>query len=204
MSKKKGTTTKEKVQIPVEDGNAKAQAEAVADEQQASESQTDAAEQSENADIQDTELEVVKLKAALEEAEARNMRLNADFINFRKRKEKEMADTVTYANQSLMKELLPVLDDFERTLTAMEKSDNLSAIKSGIEGVNRNLLRIMNKIGLEPIGTEKGDEFDSNLHEAITTIAMGDENEGKVVDIMEKGYRLRDRIVRYARVVVGE
>lgn len=169
------------------------------------ESKSEGAENEENSNISpDHDIEIARLKAALEEAEDQNMRLKADFSNFRKRKEKEMADTVVYANASLLKELLPVLDDFERTLTAMEKSDNLAAIKSGIEGVNRNLNRILKKIGMEPIGTEKGDEFDSNVHEAITTVDMGEEFSGKVFDIMERGYRLRERVLRYARVVVGE
>lgn len=152
----------------------------------------------------DSDIEIARLKAALEDVEDQNMRLKADFVNFRKRKEKEMADTVVYANVNLLKELLPVLDDFERTLAAMEKSDNLAAIKSGIEGVDRNLNRILKKVGMEPIGTEKGDEFDSNFHEAITTIDMGEDFSGKVFDIMERGYRLRERVLRYARVVVGE
>lgn len=196
----------EAVQNPVEEmEQEQLGTEAVSDEQTAEDQASASTQDADNKeDSGDAELDAIRLKAALDEAEERNMRLNADFVNFRKRKEKEVLETVQYANQHLLKELLPVLDDFERTLTAMDKSDNLTAIKSGIDGVNRNLHRILTKIGLEPIGTEKGDEFDSNFHEAITTISMGEENEGKVVDIIEKGYRLRERVVRYARVVVGE
>lgn len=149
-------------------------------------------------------MDIAALKKALEESEAHNKRLQADFINFRKRKEKEMADTVVFANQALLKDLLPVLDDFERTLGVIDKSDNLAAIKSGIEGVNRNLHRILTRIGLEVLDTQKGETFDSTIHEAITTVAMGEEFEGKVFDVMEKGYKLRDRIIRFSRVVVGE
>ena len=202
MSKNKAPETD---QITLDEKQEQEAVQNEAPEQTAEENQAEKPEKEGNADSNlDPEIEIARLKAALEEAEDQNMRLKADFANFRKRKEKEMANTVVYANATLLKELLPVLDDFERTLAVMEKSDNLAAIKSGIEGVNKNLNRILAKVGMEPIGTEKGDEFDSNFHEAITTVDMGEEFSGKVFDIMERGYRLRERVLRYSKVVVGE
>lgn len=154
--------------------------------------------------IESLQMELEKTRAALAEAEAYNLRLNADFINFRKRKEKEMADVVRFANQDLLKQILPVLDNFDRSLEAMEKSDNLTALKEGIAGVDRNMKNILGKIGLEPIQSV-GEEFDSEIHEAITTMPVEDEaQKGKVIEEIEKGYRLKDKIIRFSKVIVGE
>lgn len=139
----------------------------------------------------------------LEEAKDQNLRLQADFVNFRKRKEKEMTDTIAYANEGLVKSLLPILDDFQRTLVAIEKTDNLTAIKDGIVMVSKNMSHILSKIGLEPIQAI-GEAFDTNLHEAITTIAASEEQQGIVIDEVEKGYKLKEKVVRFSKVVIGE
>lgn len=132
------------------------------------------------------------------------LRLQADFVNFRKRKEKELADRVRFANQDLLRTLLPVLDNFDRTLDAIEKTDNLTAVKEGIGMVDNSMKKTLSKIGLEPIEST-GKEFDSELHEAITSIPVEDEKQkGKVMDTIEKGYKLKDRVIRFAKVVVGE
>lgn len=148
--------------------------------------------------------ELAKTQAALKEATDQNLRLNADFINFRKRKEKEMGEVVRFANQELVKQLLPILDNFDRTLQAIEKTDNLAAIKEGIEGVNRNMQRTLEKIGLTPIEA-MGTPFNSEIHEAVTSIPVEDEEQKeKVVDEIEKGYKLKDKVVRFSKVIVGE
>ena len=140
----------------------------------------------------------------LEESNKQLLRLQADFINFRKRKDKEMSDTVRFANQDLLVQLLPVLDNFDRTLDAISKTDNLTAIKDGISLVENNMKKTLSKIGLEPMASN-GKEFDSELHEAITSIPATEEDQaGKVVDTIEKGYKLKDRVIRFAKVVVGE
>lgn len=133
-----------------------------------------------------------------------NLRLQADFVNFRKRKEKEAADTTRFANQDLLAKLLPILDNFDRTLDAIEKTDNLTAIKDGISLVDSNLRKTLAKIGLEPIET-KGKPFDSEIHEAITSIPVQEEaQKGTIVDEVEKGYKLKDRVIRFSKVIVGE
>jgi len=148
--------------------------------------------------------ELEKTQTKLKEAEAYNLRLNADFANMRKRKDKEMADLVKYANVDLLKQLLPVFDDFERMLAAMEKSDNLAAIQEGILGVNRHMQQIFGKIGLEKMET-KGEEFNSEFHEAVTTISVPDDaQKGKVIDEIETGYKLKEKIIRFSKVIVGE
>jgi molecular chaperone GrpE len=170
-------------------------------------------ENAENTEIQvetDDSTTVAKLSAALEaaqkdleEAKDQNLRLQADFTNFRKRKDKEMAETISYANEGLVKSLLPIMDDFQRTLTAIEKTDNLTAIKDGIMMVAKNMAHILSKIGLEPIQAI-GEPFDTNLHEAITTIPAAEEQQGMVIDEVEKGYKLKEKVVRFSKVVIGE
>jgi len=154
---------------------------------------------------------IAELQAQLREAREKekqandqSLRLQADFINFRKRKEKELADHVRFANEDVFKQLIPILDNFERTLVAIEKTDNLSSIKEGIVTVNKSMKRQLSKAGLEGFDA-KNKEFDSSLHEAVTAVPVEDEKmKGKVIDQLEKGYKLKDKVIRYAKVVVGE
>lgn len=150
------------------------------------------------------QVELRDTRRALEEQQQLYLRLQADFQNFRKRKEREMGDTVRFANQELIRDLLPVLDNFDRTLDAIAKTDNLAAIKDGVAMVAQSMKRQLEKIGVEPIAT-KGQPFDSTLHEAITTVSVPDDaQKGLVIDEVEKGYRLKDRVIRFSKVIVGE
>lgn len=157
-----------------------------------------------NTKIEALQKELEETQDKLQEAQNYTLRLNADFVNMRKRKEKEMGELMKFANEDLIKQLLPVVDDFGRSLEAMEKSDNLAAIKEGILGVNRHMHNILTKIGLAEI-TTIGETFSSEIHEAITTIPAPEEDQkGKVIDQIEKGYRLKDKIIRFPKVIVGE
>ncbi len=148
------------------------------------------------------ELEETKIK--LTESEGYALRLNADFANMRKRKEKEMSELIKYSHEDLLKQLLPVLDSFDRAMEAMDKSDNLAAIKEGIHSLSRQLNNILTKIGLESIESI-GESFSSEIHEAITAVPVEDEEQkGKVIDEIEKGYRLKEKIIRFPKVIVGE
>ena len=160
----------------------------------------------------DEAIEVIaQLKLKLRESEEekkqlseRVLRLQADFDNFRKRKTKELADGIRFANQDLILQLLPILDNFDRTLKAIEGTDNLTAIKEGIELVSSNFRKQFSKIGVEPIDSV-GKDFDSEIHEAITSIPVEEEEKkGAVVDEVEKGYKFKDRIIRFSKVIVGE
>lgn len=154
--------------------------------------------------IAELRLELRKAQKEAGEHKSQALRLQADFINFRKRKEKEMGDTVRFANEDLVKELLPVLDNFDRTLDAIDKTDNLAAVKEGITLVSNSMRRQLNKIGLEPIDS-KGKKFDVNVHDAITSIPVEEEKKkGVVIDEVEKGYKLKDKVIRFSKVVVGE
>lgn len=155
-----------------------------------------------------TEAEILRAELGRKTAELATLndtwlRLAAEFENFRKRTLKEKSALLEYASEGVITALLPVLDDFDRSLTVIEKTDNLSSIREGIRLVRENLYRILHKEGLEPIESV-GKEFDSSRHEAITSISAGEEKVGVVVDEAEKGYRLKDKVIRYAKVIVGE
>ncbi|MEZ4829497.1 MAG: nucleotide exchange factor GrpE [Bacteroidia bacterium] len=140
----------------------------------------------------------------IEEHKDKVLRLQADFDNFRKRKAKEQADTVRFANQDLLLSLLPVLDNFSRTLDAIDKTDNLAAVKEGIGLVDNSMRQQLTKIGLEPIDCV-GKHFDSELHEAISSIPTDDESKkGLIIDEVEKGYKYREKVIRFSKVIVGE
>jgi len=134
----------------------------------------------------------------------KHFRLMAEFDNFRKRTRRESESFREYASEETMSALLPVLDDFERTMSAMEKTDNLSSLKEGVTLVNGKLWNILDKKGLKVIDA-MGSDFDLDLHEAIHSLPVEEEDKkGKVLDVVEKGYKLKDKVIRYAKVVVGE
>jgi molecular chaperone GrpE len=148
-----------------------------------------------------SELDAANKRAA--EATEQYVRLLAEFDNFRKRSRREYDSLQEYAAEKVLSSLLTVLDDFDRTLTAMEKTDNLTSIKEGITLVTNKLHRTLEKEGLNLIDTNQAD-FDSSLHEAIHSVEVEAEKKGKVLEQVEKGYRLKDKVIRYAKVIVGE
>lgn len=132
------------------------------------------------------------------------LRLYSDFDNFRKRTLKEKVELSKYASADIIVKLLPVLDDFERALKAMNAdSDAVLAIKDGMTLIFNKFLSILNQQGLEQMRTA-GESFDTDFHEAITNIpAPVPEQKGKILDEVEKGYLLNGKVIRYAKVVVG-
>lgn len=132
------------------------------------------------------------------------LRLYSDFDNFRKRTMKEKADLVLNAGQGVIKDLLPVLDDFERAIESNGKSEDLEGLKQGFELIYNKFQGILKQKGLKEM-TCKGESFDADIHEAITNIpAPSEEDKGKVIDVIEKGYYLNEKVIRYAKVVVGQ
>ncbi len=131
------------------------------------------------------------------------LRLHADFENFRRRTNKEKSDLIMYGNKELFLKILPVYDDFERAMELMEKSDNKEAIVDGIKLIFNKFTAILQQAGLREIDA-KGKEFDPEIHEAITKIQASPEMKGKIVDALQKGYMLNDKIIRHSKVVVGE
>jgi len=143
-----------------------------------------------------------KLKSELAQANDKYLRLFAEFDNFRRRTAKERVELLQTAGKEVIAAMLPVLDDFDRALKAMETATDVIPVKEGIALVQNKLNSILTSKGLKPMNA-KGQPFDGDLHEGITSIPAGDELKGKVVDELEKGYYLNDKVIRFAKVVVG-
>ncbi len=138
------------------------------------------------------------------ELNERFLRLHADFDNFRKRSRKEHLETIENANAQLLRDLLPVLDDFERAIANNESADNIDSVKEGFNLIHAKMSALLTSKGLKPM-TAKGEKFDSDLHEAIANIpAPSDEEKGKVIEDIRKGYYLNEKVIRFAQVLVGQ
>lgn len=132
------------------------------------------------------------------------LRLYSDFDNFRKRNIKEKADLISNAGAGVIKDLLPILDDFERAIKSNASTEDATGLKEGFELIANKMNNILNAKGLKMMES-KETPFDADLHEAITNIpAPTEELKGKVVDVIENGYYLNDKVLRYAKVVVGQ
>ncbi|PIF00289.1 MAG: nucleotide exchange factor GrpE [Maribacter sp.] len=131
------------------------------------------------------------------------LRLFAEFENYKKRTSKERMDLFKTAGQEVIVALLPVLDDFERALKELSKSEDKEMFK-GVELINSKFRDILKSKGMEEVGVKEGDAFDAEIHDAITQIkAPNKKLKGKVIDVVERGYKLGDRIIRHPKVVVG-
>ncbi|MGB2758318.1 MAG: nucleotide exchange factor GrpE [Maribacter stanieri] len=131
------------------------------------------------------------------------LRLFAEFENYKRRTSKERMELFKTAGQEVIVSLLPVLDDFDRAIKELAKSDDKEAFK-GVELINVKLRETLKNKGLEMLDVNAGDVFDADIHEAITQIPAPDKKmKGKVIDVIEKGFKLGDRIIRHPKVVVG-
>ncbi len=143
-------------------------------------------------------------KQQLEKAQKEYMFLLAEFDNFRKRTLKEKQDLIKNAAESAMKDLLPVIDDFERAIQASEKSDDVDSIKEGVNLIYSKFVKYLEKNGVKAIDSTDAD-FDTEYHEAVTTFPTDDESKkGKVIDTVAKGYTMNDKVIRHSKVVVGQ
>ena len=132
------------------------------------------------------------------------IRLSAEFDNYRKRTLKEKADLILMANANLLKDILPVVDDFERGIDHIDKSNDLEALKQGIHLIYTKFSEFLKQKGIKEIEA-LGQPFNLDYHEAMTKIpAPAEKDKGKVIDVIEKGYLLNDEVIRYAKVVVGD
>ena len=132
------------------------------------------------------------------------LRLFAEFENYKKRTSKERIDLFKTANQELMTVLLPILDDFDRGIQEIKKVKDKNLLK-GMELINDKLKSTLKQKGLTLAGVKKGDTFDAEIHEAITQIpAPSPKLKGKIIDVIEKGYKLGDKIIRFPKVIIGQ
>lgn len=138
------------------------------------------------------------------EMQDRFVRLHAEFDNFRKRTNKERIENTATANAGILKDLIPVLDDFERAIASNETATEIQSVKEGFGLIYNKYKGILESKGLKPMHS-KGEVFDSELHEAIANIPTeSEEMKGKIIDDVEKGYTLHEKVVRFAKVVVGQ
>lgn len=131
------------------------------------------------------------------------LRLFAEFENYKKRTSRERMDLFKTAGQEVIVSLLPVLDDFERALKELSKSEDKEMFK-GVELINGKFRDVLKSKGMEEVGVKQGDSFDAEIHDAITQIPAPDKKlKGKIIDVVERGYKLGDKIIRHPKVVVG-
>ncbi|CAM2853441.1 nucleotide exchange factor GrpE [Flavobacterium psychrophilum] len=130
------------------------------------------------------------------------LRLFAEFENYKRRTTKERIELFKTANQEVLQAMLPVMDDFDRAIVEISKSDDENLIK-GVELIHSKLKDTLFSKGLEIVEIKTGDTFDADFAEAITQIPAGDKLKGKVVDVIEKGYKLGEKIIRFPKVVIG-
>jgi molecular chaperone GrpE len=153
---------------------------------------------------QETEVtQTEKLEAEITELKDKYLRLYADFENFRRRTAKEKLDLISNANEELMKAVLPVIDDFERAMASFETVTEIAPLKEGVTLISSKFTKTLESRGLKPM-ISKGETFDADLHESITQFpAPSEDLKGKVIDEVEKGYFLNEKVIRYAKVIIG-
>jgi molecular chaperone GrpE len=146
---------------------------------------------------------ITELEARVAELEDLKLRQMAEFDNFRRRTNKEKLDLLTTAGERIFNDMLPLVDDFERAKDAMTKTEDILALREGIDLIYNKFIGFLAANNVKVIDTTDA-EFNTDLHEAITTFPAGEDKKGKVIDCTQKGYTLGEKVIRFAKVVVGE
>lgn len=148
--------------------------------------------------------EIAELTQKCNDLNDKNLRLMAEFDNYRKRTLKERSDLIKTAGENILSSMLPLVDDFERALKAMETAEDVVAVKEGVNLIYGKFIAFLLQNGVKAIPTEN-EVFDTDLHEAITTFSAPSEDmKGKIIDCVSKGYTLNEKVIRFSKVVVGE
>lgn len=176
----------------------------VNNEVQESQAEEQNAENEQKVEVEVEELSVEdQLKEDLAKEKDKFLRLFAEFENYKKRTSKERMDLFRTAGQEVIAALLPVSDDFDRAMLELAKSKDKEMFK-GVELIQNKFIQILKSKGLEEVEAKAGDVFDADLHDAITQIPAPDKKmKGKIIDVIEKGFKLGDKIIRHPKVVVG-
>ena len=170
---------------------------------------TDAEAATEESDAQDKDTsgndeKIAELEAQIANYKEQILRQAAEFDNYRKRTKKEISEYILNGGEKILTALLPVLDDMERAEKNMETADDVEALKEGLNLISKKLMSILNAHGLKKIETENED-FNTDFHEAIAMIpAPSDDMKGKVIDCVQTGYKLNDKVIRHAKVAIGQ
>lgn len=175
-----------------------------ADEAKAAETENTEEKSDEKKELTPEE-KIAELEKQLEEQKKSYVYLMADFENYRKRTLSEKQDLLKYGGSETLKKLLPVIDDLERAIDAMEKTDDVASVKEGVNLIYSKFKTYLEQNNLTVIPAAMGDDFNDDIHEAMTMFpAPTPELKGKIVDCVTKGYKLNDKVIRYAKVVVGQ
>jgi len=148
------------------------------------------------------ETELDDTQAKLNELNEKHIRLHAEFDNYRRRTNKEKLDLITHANEKLLLDIIPTIDDFERAIENNKNVQDIEAVKEGFVLIYTKFLSTLEAKGLKQMKA-KDTYFDSDLHDAIANVPTTEDKKGKVIDDVEKGYLLNDKVIRFAKVVVG-
>lgn len=159
-------------------------------------------ENNENEESEESELE--KAQKKIEELNDKYLRQIAEFDNYRKRVMKEKADMIKYSGEKVITTLLPILDDMERAIQNMEKTEDVASVKEGVQLIIDKFMKLLKQEGLSRIETE-GKDFDTDFHEAIAMVpGQPEEMKGKIIDCVTPGYMLNDKVIRHAKVAVAQ
>lgn len=165
---------------------------------------TQPAEEPKDSGCDENETRMAELTAKCADLADKNLRLMAEFDNYRKRTLKEKSDIIKSAGESIFVDMLPLIDDFERARAAMQTTEDIASVREGIDLIYNKFVNFLNQKGVKAIDTENA-EFNVEFHEAITTLpAPTEEQKGKIIDCVTKGYTLNDKVIRFSKVVVGE
>lgn len=168
-------------------------------------------EESQEASGESGETRVEELEKRIAELEDKNLRMMAEFDNYRRRTNKEKLELMSTAGERIFTEMLPLIDDFERAIKEGERleasgekpEEELGSMKEGVKLIYQKFLSFLDKNDVHVIETD-GVDFNTDEQEAVTTFAAGEDKKGKVIDCTQKGYKLGDKVIRFAKVVVGE
>lgn len=173
-----------------------------AEETTAAAENTETAEEAQEPTAEDR---VVELEAKVKSLQDEYLRLMADFENFRKRTIKEKQDLLKYGAEDTVKRLLPVIDDFERAIQHNDKVEDAETLKEGFQLIYQKFQKFLTDSQITEIPAAQGDAFDDKIHDAMTMFPAPDESlKGKIIDCPTKGYKLYDKVIRFAKVVVGQ
>lgn len=189
----------------IENENADAQVEEKKAEGSSKENETDEITPENSEENEGSEEDLVeKMKHEVDAAKDKYLRLFSEFENFRRRTARERLELIQTSTEGLMVEILPILDDFARAKSSIEDGSEIKSIREGVDLIDNKLRRVLEQKGLKAMNVKQGDEFDSDLHEAVSQIpAPKKKLVGKVIETIEDGYFLGEKVIRYAKVVIG-
>ncbi|MBR1527372.1 MAG: nucleotide exchange factor GrpE [Prevotella sp.] len=192
-------------EIEIEDGNEKQSSNEVNTDNSAQETdkESDSTDINDNCDEEEKD-PMEKLQEELAELKDQYLRKVAEFENYRKRTLKEKTELILNGAEKTVDAILPVVDDMERAMANAEKTDDVDALKEGMDLIFKKLMKTLEGLGVKKIETDNKD-FDTDFHEAVAMVpGMGDDKKGKVIDCVQTGYTLNDKVIRHAKVAVGQ